>query len=194
MKKITVLLACLAFMGVMVAFAPAAQAEEFPFEVSLFHPLQLPNETFDVGIMRINLFYGVNETVHFIDLGVINKTRVDQGGFQFGLANMVDGYFHGWQVGALNIVGGDCRGLQEGVFNSVHGDFTGWQAGAVNITGGNYTGLQTGVWNEVGTKMSGFQIGVVNFAGRLGGFQIGVLNFNKSKEPLGFFPIINASF
>ena len=194
MKKISLFLAGLVILGFVCGGARAALAEEFPFSVAVFHPLQLPNETFDVGVMRLNLIYGESCTVHFIDLGLVNKTTVDQGGFQFGLVNMVDGYFHGWQEGFVNIVGGDFTGYQDGVVNSVHGNFTGWQDGMVNITGGDLKGLQTGIWNQVSTAATGLQIGIVNIAGGLSGFQIGVLNFNMSKDPLGFFPIVNLSF
>lgn len=194
MRKINCFLVALTFLGSLFIAAPTVRAEEFPFGVAVFHPLQLPDETFDVGVLRINLIYGANGTVHFIDLGLINKTTVDQGGFQYGLVNLVDGYFHGWQEGTVNIVGGDFRGIQSGVVNSVHGDFTGWQSGIVNMTGGNFAGLQTGLWNQVSTTATGLQVGIVNIAGGLSGFQIGVLNFNNSKDPLGFFPVINFSF
>ncbi|MBF0387843.1 MAG: hypothetical protein HQL20_08310 [Candidatus Omnitrophica bacterium] len=194
MRKLKLFWAGVAFLGAAFMVMPLAGAEEMPLAVTVFHPLQLPDETFDVGVLRLNLFYGVNSTVHFIDLGVINKTTVDQGGFQFGVVNLVDGYFHGWQEGLVNIVGGDFVGFQDGVFNSVHGNFTGWQNGTVNITGGDLAGIQTGLWNQVNTTATGLQLGLVNIAGGLSGFQVGVLNFNKSKDPLGFFPVINFSF
>ena len=194
MRKSNLFLAGVALAGMIFTAVPAASAEEFPFELSVFHPLQPSDRTYGVGIMSLNLFYGANCTVHFLDLGVVNKTSVDQGGFQFGVLNLVDGYFHGWQEGLVNIVGGDFTGLQDGLVNSVHGDFRGWQDGVVNLTGGNLKGVQTGLWNQVGITATGLQLGIVNIAGGLGGFQIGLLNFNRSKDPLGFFPVVNLSF
>ena len=49
-------------------------------------------------------------------------------------------------------------------------------------------------FNQVGGEMKGLQIGFLNLADSLDGVQIGFLNFTNKKNPLGFCPIVNASF
>ena len=42
--------------------------------------------------------------------------------------------------------------------------------------------------------MRGLQLGLINTTEDLDGVQIGLININGNNRPLGFFPIVNASF
>ena len=190
MKKLKWMLLVFMFMGIGIA-----RADETAIQVALWNPIQTSNQDYYVGGLRLDFIYGVNDDVRGLDLGIINKTTGEEDGVQFGTLNLVDGHFYGWQEGAVNIVGGDFVGLQEGYVNSVNGNFCGVQDGLVNMTKGNFKGVQLGVlWNSADEGMQGLQVGLINTASTLDGVQIGLLNFNKSKIPLGFFPIVNAAF
>jgi len=70
---------CYSFISMIVllwsiAGAGPVAAQEKPFQISLFTPVQIiPEDTAIKGI-RINLIYGRNAAVKGIDLGLINHT------------------------------------------------------------------------------------------------------------------------
>jgi len=180
---------------ILIGMTALSWAKEDAVQIGLWHPLQLFSEDDTVSALRWDIFYGVNSGVDGLDIGFVNKTKLDENGVQFGEVNLVDGDFHGWQDGLVNLVGGDFVGLQEGFFNSVDGNFYGMQYGFINKAKGIFKGFQLGwLWNTVTQSMRGLQLGLVNTTDDLDGVQIGLININGNEHPLGFFPLINASF
>ena len=196
MKRSMYLTLCfLSLIGINQAMAASGDGVRLG-QLALICPAQVFDPGTDISGIRLDLVYGVNDSVHGLDLGIVNRTTADQGGIQFGVVNHVNGFFHGVQYGVVNIVGGDFVGIQDGVVNDVKGDFIGIQNGSVNIVEGDFHGLQSGLFfNSVDHKMEGLQIGLINRAGILDdALQIGLLNYNDALHPLGFFPIVNFSF
>lgn len=58
-----------------------------------------------MGGLRLDLFYGKNENVTGLDLGVANQTTGKQTGVQLGFANIVDGDMSGVQFGYFGYSG-----------------------------------------------------------------------------------------
>ena len=120
-----------------------------------------------------------------LNLGFINGSTGDSGGFSWGLVNYDDSY----------------RGVQWGLVNFSRENFVGWQRGVVNISQGTFEGYESGVVN-VSEDTTGFQLGLVNYSQKLDGLQIGLVNiaennpwFNEFPEKLAKgFPIVNWSF
>jgi len=121
-----------------------------PVQISLYNPHQLFDDSYDITLLRINLLYGRNRGVSFLDIGTVNSAE-DFAGFQGGIVNIVDDLALGIQLGAVNYM---------------H-DFFGIQAGLVNI---NYElfGIQLGVFNYHTTRACGLQLGIIGTMGKIG--------------------------
>ena len=156
-----------------------AQEEKETFlQLSLFNPVQIFNDSYNVGGVRINLLYGSNNNMSGLDLGLINKVKWDyHGGYQGGMVNFVGNDFNGWQDGLVNITRKNLIGLQTGVYNE-NLSLKGVQYGLVNIT----------------EKFSGLQLGLLNYTQVFSGVQLGVLNISSRRYPIRFFPIVNVNF
>jgi len=161
-------------------------------QLSILHPVQIFKPVYTVRGLRFNLFYGLNQNLSGIDLGMVNRLNGNVKGLQMGLANLGGGAFSGLQLGLINTARGDTRGFQAGLYNS-SGDTKGMQLGLLN-TAQRMKGLQIGLINHC-TTSSGIQVGLLyNSAETLEGLQVGLLNFAWTKEPLMFFPIVNYRF
>jgi hypothetical protein len=96
-----------------------------------------------------------------------------------------------------NVCQGEFKGVQTTLFigcNYVSGDAKGLQLvplGA-NLTRGKVSGIQIGAINWA-SQIDGLQIGILNRCEQLHGVQVGLGNF-CIKEPLPFFPVVNARF
>jgi len=199
MKKLLVAIALLAF----VAAAHQARAQQgstgmTPFALGLFYPVQIPDETFDVYGMRLNIIAGKNASVNALDIGLVNLSSVEFRGIAVGgFWNEVDGDMRGLQFsGLFNVVDGAALGLQVAAILNQSGKGTGdvmggFQIGLINIAG-DASGMQIGGLN-VSQNIVGMQIGVINWANEMTGVQIGVINIIQD-GPLPFFPVINAAF
>lgn len=121
-----------------------------PVQISLYNPHQLFDESYDILLFRINLLYGRNRGVSFVDIGTVNSSE-DFAGLQGGIVNIVDDLALGVQLGAVNYM---------------H-DFFGIQAGLINI---NYElfGIQLGLFNYHSTRACGLQIGIIGTMGEIG--------------------------
>ncbi|HPJ40002.1 MAG TPA: hypothetical protein PLT75_16305 [Spirochaetota bacterium] len=121
-----------------------------PVQISLYNPHQLFDESYDIILFRINLLYGRNRGVSFLDIGTVNSAE-DFAGLQGGIVNIVDDLAIGVQLGAVNYM---------------H-DFFGIQAGLVNI---NYEifGIQLGLFNYHTTRACGLQVGIIGTMGNIG--------------------------
>lgn len=139
-------------------------AQDNPFQLSLFNPIQIVPENESVSGIRLNLIYTKNVNVTGFDFGLVNVTTGKQLGVQWGGVNVTEGGFTGWQSGMVNVS---------------HGDFVGLQSSWVNYHGGYFNGLQISIVNYTET-LKGLQIGLINIIGK-GGF-------------LPVFPIFNFDF
>lgn len=113
----------------------AATAEN-PVSLNVFDNVQLPGDnSSSVGVIRFNVFYGVNK----------NLTGVD-----FPLTPIT-----------INVIKGDMTGVQLGtLYNQVDGNMTGAQFAVLNNSG-NVKGVQFGLVN-IAESLKGLQIGLAN--------------------------------
>lgn len=132
----------------VIILATPALAEDRPVQLALFTPVQIFPETDAITGIRLNLLYGRNTSVSGLDLGLINHTTTGASvGLQYGLVNLVDSGFTGWQDSAVNLVRGDFKGLQTGLVNHAH-YAEGLQLGLVNYAESMH-GLQIGIANII---------------------------------------------
>jgi hypothetical protein len=126
-------------------FAPAVPRSWFPFQLSIWAPMQLvPAKTAIDGI-RITMFYGDNVEVAGIDVGLINRVSGKMIGLQAGLIGYAGELTYiqlnailnsatvvrGAQIGLVNVAD-KCSGMQIGLVN-VAGLLRGVQLGLVNV-------------------------------------------------------------
>jgi len=148
------------------------------FQLALFNPIQLRDESMSIFALRLSLIYGRNVSVQGLDVGLVNvSTGGSSVGLQWGLVGYNKGNFVGWQHNFVGIT---------------KGHFGGFQSGGVNImTEGQ--AFQYGLVN-VAETVDGLQLGFVNYTQRMHGLQIGILNIIRQKENLPVLPIINWMF
>jgi hypothetical protein len=133
------------------------------FQYSVFSPIQLFPENYDVYGLRINALYGENRSMYGIDLGMYSALSNDMYGFQIaGVACSRDGDAFGISAaGIANMSIGDDAGLSvAGFMNLASGEFSGIQIGAV-CRAQRFNGVQIGVFNHC-DDFKGVQIGLVN--------------------------------
>ena len=147
-----------------------------PAMLGFFTPIQVPGPDFDVGGLRLNLFYSTCCNFDGLDIGVVG---------------VADNHANGWLINVVSYARGDGLGLNTGVVNFYGGDFKGFQFGVANwIDSGEV--FQAGVYNGA-RDVQGLQIGVINTAQKMQGMQIGVVNIIANSD-VSFFPVINAWF
>ena len=147
-----------------------------PAMFGFFTPLQVPGPDYDVGGLRLNLFYGTCCNFDGLDLGLVGVSR---------------NHANGWLINVVSVAYGDGLGLNTGIVNYYGGDFKGLQIGVANwINSGD--AFQIGVYNGA-YDVQGMQIGIINTADKMQGMQIGVVNIISNSD-LSFFPVINAYF
>jgi hypothetical protein len=178
MKRVFVagLLAVAILAGVAVesGFAEGTAA----FQLALINPIQLRDESLSILILRLNLIYGRNVSVHGLDLGLINhSTGGTSVGLQYGFVGYVEGSFVGWQNNVIDIVKERFTGLQSGFYNQM----------------GQGEAVQYGAFN-VATSISGLQLGFINYTKNMYGLQLGLLNIISEKDKLPVLPLINWNF
>lgn len=127
MKKL--LIALLLIVGVATADSPVS--------LNVFDNVQLPGDnSSSVGVIRFNVFYGVNQNLTGVDLPLTPIT--------------------------INVIKGDMTGVQfYGLYNQVDGKMTGAQFGLINNSN-SVTGVQFGLVN-IAQSLKGLQIGLANF-------------------------------
>ena len=147
-----------------------------PGMFGFFTPLQAPGPDYDVGGIRLNLFYGTCCNFDGLDIGFVGVSK---------------NHANGWLINVVSVAYGDGLGLHTGGVNYFGGDFKGLQIGLANwINSGDV--FQFGVYNGA-YDMQGLQIGVINTANKMQGLQIGAVNIISNSD-LSFFPIINGWF
>jgi hypothetical protein len=137
----------------VVASLGEVRAQSKPISLGLVTPIQIVPKEESVSGFRLSLLYGQNASVTGLDLGLINHTTSGTSvGFQWGMVNLNDANFNGWQASWVNILRGRCEGLQSGLYNQ----------------SSHMSGLQFGLVNNSET-LYGIQIGLLNIIGK-GGF------------------------
>jgi len=152
-------------------------------QLSLTPDIALYPKTTMVNGFALNI-WGENPQKSF-NLGFVNGSTGDSGGFSVSLVNYDDTY----------------NGVQWGLVNYSRENFVGWQDGIVNVALGNFQGYASGVVNYA-ENATGFQLGVINYAQQLNGLQVGLFNvamnnpwFTDFPNKLAQgFPIVNWSF
>jgi hypothetical protein len=158
-------------------------------QVAFFDPLQWVSAEDPVSGVRLDLFYGRNERVDGLDLGLLNRTKNGGSGLAIGLVgNWGDevpepesGVYDGVQcAGGFNGVD-RFRGVQVAVgLNWVRDEGAGLQLALfANGVNGSMTGLQVAEVNYVKHRVRGAQLGAglvtaLNWAGDVRGAQINV--------------------
>ena len=143
-----------------------------PGMFGFFTPLQAPGPDYDVGGIRLNLFYGTCCNFDGLDIGFVGVSK---------------NHANGWLFNVVSVAYGDGLGLHTGGVNYLSGDFKGLQFGIANwIDSGDV--FQIGIYNGA-YDVQGLQIGVINTANKMQGLQIGAVNI-ISHSDLSFFPII----
>jgi hypothetical protein len=133
-----------------------AIAEDRPIQLALIAPVQIFPESYSITGIRLNLIYGKNASVSGLDVGLINHTTSGKSlGIGWGIVNLTDANFTGFQSGWVNFVKGDFEGLQYGFVNHAH----------------YANGLQLGFVNHA-DRLKGIQIGLINIIQQGGEFPI----------------------
>lgn len=180
------------FAGVVLAslVPTSAHAEpQSPVSLSLFPPVQIVPPKGSVYGFRLNLV-GQNQTMHGLDIGIVNLVDKDFIGFQWLGFGWVEGNTQGVQWNYIaNITRGTMEGAQFGIFNLASERAAGVQWGLVSWSETDLTGLQVGAV-DYSPQFTGLQFGLVNVTEDLNGFQIGLVNVAKNGF-LPVFPIVN---
>jgi hypothetical protein len=171
---------------IMLALAAGTlglQADDAVFQASLTPDIAIHSRTTQINGFALNI-WGENPQSS-LNLGFVNGSTGVSQGLSWGLVNYADSY----------------TGVAWGIVNISQENFYGWQNGAINYSQGTFTGLQSGWLNaaqefhglQVGfvnysENLRGVQIGFANIA----------LNnpwFNEFPNKLATgFPIVNWSF
>ena len=147
-----------------------------PGMFGFFTPLQAPGPDYDVGGIRLNLFYGTCCNFDGLDIGFVGVSK---------------NHANGWLFNVVSVAYGDGLGLHTGGVNYLSGDFKGLQFGIANwIDSGDV--FQIGIYNGA-YDVQGLQIGVINTADKMQGLQIGVVNIISNSD-VSFFPVLNCYF
>ena len=104
-----------------------------PAMLALVTPVQVPDQDFDVGGLRLNFLYG---------------TCCNFDGLDFGVVGVSQNHANGWLANIVSVAHGDGLGLNTGGVNYFSGDFKGLQIGVIN-TANKMQGIQIGVVNII---------------------------------------------
>jgi len=181
---------------VLMFLVPHCQAAMSPLGISLFPPVEIPDDRFSITGVRLNLLVGSHLEVYGFDFGGLgNITNHQMVGLQLaGLFNWNKGESTaiGAQLAAIanfNVSKAHLIGVQAAAIlnhNFAESTSSGLIIAALNLT--EFTkvvGLEIGFFNKA-KEVYGFQIGLVNLTENLHGIQIGLLNFNTQ----GLFSVV----
>ena len=156
-----------------------------PFQLSVWEPVQLFPETFNVYGFRMNLVYGRNQNLTGFDAGVVNAIMENQVGGQLGLFNL-SGRSLGGCAGLLNYTN-TLTGGQLGLLNTAQHSLAGFQAGALLNLSDHVRGLQVhgGILGNGAVRVDGAQFVLLtgyNLSDVVNGLQLAMFGFNYAKE------------
>jgi hypothetical protein len=161
------LTACIIIFSMLLHSPLNAQEKKLkatPFQYSIFNPIQLFDEDYDIYGLRLTLAYGENKSVYGVDAGLYCRTTGDQYGFQSALVVCSrEGTTSGVTCATVgNLSKGDESGVSlAGLFNVAEGEFTGLQAAGIVSRAKKFSGLQIGTLNHC-DDFYGVQFGLVN--------------------------------
>jgi hypothetical protein len=154
-----------------------------PLQVSIWEPVQLFPEKFDVYGMRLNLGYGSNQNLTGLDVGAVNVITDKQRGGQLGLINLSE-YSLGVCAGGMNYTT-NLRGGQVGLLNTAQDSLAGLQvAGFMNLSD-HVKGMQMVVlFGNGAVQVDGAQVVPVgyNLTDYVNGVQASGFGFNHANE------------
>jgi len=151
-----------------------------PFQYSIFNPIQLFNEDYDVYGLRLTFPYGVNKSIYGVDTGFYCRTTGDQYGLQSAIV-------------VCSREGTGCGVTCATVGNLSKGNESGVSlAGLFNFAEGEFTGLQASMISRA-KKFSGLQIGALNHCDDFYGIQFGLVNICRSQS-IPFTILLNFRF
>jgi hypothetical protein len=145
-------------ISAIIASAASLHAEEF-FQASLTPDLAIYSKTTEIHGLALSI-WGENPQ-HALALGFVNGSTGDSGGFSLSLVNYADSYT-GVAWGIVNVNQNQFNGWQCGFFNVSQGSFVGLQSGGINVAK-EYSGLQLGFVNY-SENLHGIQLGFINVA------------------------------
>ena len=109
--------------NVSVAYAPRTVETEYGYEDGMtvigltFLPWAVPNSSWDVTGVRLNLGWGAYRDTAAFDFGVFSASRNAKGLFINWCGTYATADAWGWQNGLVNVVGKRMCGLQIGLVN-----------------------------------------------------------------------------
>lgn len=159
-------------------------AAESAIQLSLTPDIALYPKTTQINGFALNI-WGENPQ-YSLNLGLVNGSTGDSGGFAWGLVNYSESY----------------TGVSWACVNINQTSFVGWQYGLVNVAQDQFTGFQSAWIVNYAKEFHGLQLGLVNYTEKLHGVQIGLVNiainnpwFSEFPDKLATgFPIVNWSF
>ncbi|MCD6585747.1 MAG: hypothetical protein J7K96_08310 [Desulfobacteraceae bacterium] len=156
-----------------------------PFQLSLWEPVQLFPEKFDVYGMRLNLAYGRNQNLTGLDIGGVNVVAQSQTGGQLGLINL-SGDSLGGCAGVMNYAN-RYRGVQFGLLNTAQNFVSGLQAGGLMNLSDHVKGVQVhfGIFGNGAVQVDGAQLVLLagyNLTDDINGLQMAMFGFNYTTE------------
>jgi len=181
-------LKCIYFAGVLGVFVGVATPcwGTSVLQLSIMPEVQLIAPDESVCGLRLNLPYGVNESVTGIDLGFFSQTSKDAAALQISVfGNIVEQNADGIQIATVNAVGNAMTGFQIGLLYNTANKFKG-----LSISGGaNYyveegEGIMIAVLGNYAPVLKGLQVGLVNAPAYATGLQIGLVNWTKNMRGL----------
>jgi hypothetical protein len=169
-------------ISAFIVSVASLQAEEV-FQASLTPDIAIFSRTTEIHGVALSI-WGENPQ-HALALGFVNGSTGDSGGLSWSLVNYADSYT-GVAWGIVNVSQNEFVGWQCGFFNVSQGTYVGFQSGGINVAK-DYTGLQLGFVNY-SENLHGMQLGFINVA----------MNnpwFTEFPDKLATgFPIVNWSF
>lgn len=159
-----------------------------PLQVSIWEPVQLFPEGFDIYGLRLGLAYGNNKNLTGVDVGGVNVVAQNQHGVQLGLMNLSE---EGWGgcAGVMNY-SNNFNGLQIGLLNTAQSSASGFQvAGLMNLSD-DVAGAQVhcGILGNGAVKVAGAQCVLLagyNLTDDINGIQLAVFGFNYANASAG---------
>jgi len=156
-----------------------------PLQLSVWSPIQIFPERFDVYGVRMSLGYGSNMNLTGLDVGMLNAVDRSQKGIQVGLMNLSEDSF-GLCTGIMNYTE-SLEGLQLGLLNTAKDSASGFQVtGLINLSD-QVTGAQVhcGIIGNGAVKVDGAQFVLwagYNLTDNVNGLQMAMLGFNYANE------------
>jgi hypothetical protein len=112
--------------------AGTLKANWTPIQFSIWKPIQVVDEGYNVYGLRLNIFYGLNKDVRGLDMGIGLNESASMYGIQFSMfLNKVTESMLGMQFGMINKAG-RVGGIQTGLINDTK-NLAGLQFGLINI-------------------------------------------------------------